>query len=240
MIKEGITINMNEVVNLSGASIAEQKEYNDKLFNLFANMVNKLSGIEHLYGMKRRLNSEINTLKESNLKGAVLIVTLILSVFLEVRIERIVRKLPLIGPIIENMGMLFVVICIALIVLAVYIADKKIREKKIAEKENDITKLNTQIKEEINKIKDKIKFIPPSYCYSDAMSYFSKAYIDGKVDNVKEAMVSYDEYVHRQNMEQGQIKMIQKQAEIIAGQAEIKEQMNYDTALIMLSNFVTR
>ena len=38
---------MNEIVNLEGTSLAEQKEYNNKLFNLFEDcmgMQNKING----------------------------------------------------------------------------------------------------------------------------------------------------------------------------------------------------
>lgn len=233
---------MNDIVNLEGTSLTEQREYNDKLFQLFGNMVDPLSGLEHLYMVRRNIMSEMTQLEQSNVRGKVLGISLLVGVLLANSIGKIFYKLPLLNLVMESsLGSLLMFVAVtAGLVYAVYIFDKKMREKKITTKQIDMDNINIQIQQAINQMHDRLQFIPPSYCHSDAMRYFARAYIDGKVENVKEAMISYDEYVHRQNMENGQYVMIQQQGQILANQVALQQQLSYDTAMIILSNFAFR
>lgn len=234
---------MNDIVNLEGTSLAEQKEYNDKLFRLFGNMVNPLSALEHLFMVKRSTERELELLEESNIKGKVLAVCLgggllIGGVWLPEKLDKISFLKPLLKS--DAFQWIILLFCIAAIVGIAYSLDKKYRESKITKKKEEMDNVKIQIDHSIKDMKEQLQFIPPSYCNSDAMRYFARAYIDGKVANVKEAMISYDEYTHRQNMENGQFMMIQQQGQILANQAALQQQLSYDTAMIMLSNFVTR
>lgn len=233
---------MNDIVNLEGTSLTEQREYNDKLFQLFGNMVDPLSGLEHLYMVRRNIMSEMTQLEQSNVRGKVLGISLLVGVLLANSIGKIFYKLPLLNLVMESsLGSLLMFVAVtAGVVYAVYIFDKKMREKRITTKQIDMDNINIQIQQAINQMHDRLQFIPPSYCHSDAMRYFARAYIDGKVENVKEAMISYDEYVHRQNMENGQYAMIQQQGQILANQVALQQQLSYDTAMIILSNFAFR
>lgn len=231
---------MNDIVNLEGTSLAEQKEYNNKLFQLFGNMVKPLGDLEHLYMLRRNVQSEIEKLKKSNIKGVPLIVLIVAGFF----VADFVSGLPGINDILfianDFFGFAFLAAVIGGVIFLGYTLDKKNRQKKTDLKQADLDNLNTQIEQSIHDMHDKLQFIPPSYCHSDAMRYFAKAYIDGKVDNVKEAMCSYDEYVHRQNMENAQHAILQQQGQIIANQVAISQQISYDSAMIMLSNFAFR
>lgn len=235
---------MNEIVNLEGTSLAEQKEYNNKLFNLYGNMVEPLSGIEHLYMVRRNLMSELVQLDKSNIQGKVLAATLVAGLVFTYYFVDIIDNISFIGRLFySNVGLYLLLVLtlgIGFVVFAAYTIDKKIREKKMAGKKAEMENINKQIQQSTDEIREQLQFIPPSYCYSDAMRYFARAYIDGKVDNVKEAMISYDEYIHRQNMEHGQLVMMQQQGQILANQVAIQQQMSYDTAMIILSNFAFR
>ena len=233
---------MNDIVNLEGTSLAEQKEYNNKLFRLFDNMVNPLSGLEHLYMVRRNIMSEMTKLEQSNIRGKVLAVSMVGGLIVYYFLGDFIYDIPLIGSLLHtDFGMwVFLFLCVIGTVYAIYTIDKKNREKKIALKHADMDNVDAQIQQAINQMHDRLQFIPPSYCHSDAMRYFARAYIDGKVENVKEAMISYDEYVHRQNMENGQYAMIQQQGQILANQVALQQQLSYDTAMIILSNFAFR
>ena len=231
---------MNEVVNLEGTSLAEQKEYNKKLFQLFNNMINPLSELEGLYMLRRNVQDEIEQLNRSNIRGWILGATLLVGFFLGNEVYGLFVKIPLLGNLIRTMGMLFIILFACGIWLAVSAIDKKFRDKKILEKNEYLEKVNLQIQDFTNELRERIQFIPPSYCYSDALRYFVRAYMDGKVDNVKEAMNSYDEYMHRMNMEQGQHMIMRQQGQILANQVALQEQMSFDTAMIILSNFAFR
>lgn len=233
---------MNDIVNLEGTSLAEQKEYNNKLFQLFGNMVKPLGDLEHLYMLRRNVQSEVKKLEESNIKGKILVIIIIAAIFIANKIGTVMYNIPGLCIIMEH-DLLAVIYFVAVTGGAVFLSytlDKKNRQKKTDSKQADLDNLNTQIEQSIHDMHDKLQFIPPSYCHSDAMRYFAKAYIDGKVDNVKEAMCSYDEYVHRQNMENAQHAILQQQGQIIANQVAISQQISYDSAMIMLSNFAFR
>lgn len=233
---------MNDIVNLEGTSLAEQKKYNDKLFHLFGNMVDPLSRLEHLYMIRRNIVSEMTQLEQSNIRGKVLGFSLLAGVLLANFIGKTFYYFPLFNLLMESsLGTLFWFGAVtAGLVYGIYRLDKIEREKKITMKQVDMGNINNQIQQSINQMHDQLQFIPPSYCHSDAMRYFARAYIDGKVENVKEAMISYDEYIHRQNMENGQYVMIQQQGQILANQVALEQQMSYDTAMIILSNFAFR
>lgn len=229
---------MNDIVNLEGTSLSEQKEYNNKLFSLFGKMINPLSNLEHLYMLRRNAQREIEDLKKSNIRGKILGFSLAGGFAVAWFLGDLIYYVPLLGSIVyTDLGMVvFILLCIVGTVYAIYIIDKKNREKKMDSKQIDLENVNTQIDQSIKAMREQLQFIPPSYCHSDAMRYFSRAYIDGKVENVKEAMLSYDEYVHRQNMENNQYIMIQQQGQILANQVALQQQLSYDTAMIMLSN----
>ena len=88
---------MNEIVNLEGTSLAEQKEYNKKLFQLFNNMINPLSELEGLYMLRRNVQDEIDRLNTSNIKGWILGVTLLVGFFLGNEVYGLFVNIPLLG-----------------------------------------------------------------------------------------------------------------------------------------------
>lgn len=58
-------------------------------------------------------------------------------------------------------------------------------------------------------------------------------------------MLAYDQYAHRMNMENQQRMILQRQQQmmwqneqIIANQAAARREMSYDTAMVMLSQFL--
>ena len=231
---------MNEIVNLEGTSLAEQKEYNKKLFQLFNNMINPLSELEGLYMLRRNVQDEIDRLNTSNIKGWILGVTSLVGFFLGNEVYGLFVNIPLLGSLIRMLGMLFIILFACGVWVVASKIDKNYRDKKIVEKKEYLEKVNMQIHQFAGELRERLQFIPPSYCYSDALKYFVRAFNDGKVENVKEAMNSYDEYMHRMNMEQGQHMIMRQQGQILANQVALQEQMSYDTAMIILSNFAFR
>lgn len=106
----------------------------------------------------------------------------------------------------------------------------------------------SQLKQYVNQIcidyEKYTQFVPPSYRYSHAMKHFVNAYVNGKVENTKEAMISYDEDMHRLKMETThihiirQLEMIQRQqVEVLRQQQYIQNMLDVDSALIILNAF---
>ena len=81
-----------------------------------------------------------------------------------------------------------------------------------------------------------IQFVPISYRNSHALRYFVQAYVNGKVENTKEAMLSYDEYIHRMNMENSQKQIITQQADILNNLAYMQQQMDVTQLMVILNS----
>lgn len=68
-----------------------------------------------------------------------------------------------------------------------------------------------------------LTFVPPDYRTSDALEYFCRCYVNGKVSNLKEAIDRYDVYRHRQEMERVHNEISSQQIEILKNVEEIKK-----------------
>lgn len=54
----------------------------------------------------------------------------------------------------------------------------------------------------VEKIKDYICYVPPSYRYSDAISYFVDSYNNTRANNLQEAVREYDAYIRDKNLQE--------------------------------------
>ena len=74
---------------------------------------------------------------------------------------------------------------------------------KISKIKNDIDDLEKEINNKVDAISDVVMFVPPSYRFSGALSYFVDSYANSRVNNLKEAVNSFDTFKHRMNVEKG-------------------------------------
>lgn len=115
--------------------------------------------------------------------------------------------------VIPSFMFLFPVLAVIFVIISLF--THKSNQKTI--EKNSVTLKDIQ--EEIDFIVDDLtlplQFVPPDYCYSEALEYFCRSYANGKASTIKEAMILYDNYLHQQAMEQGQQEISHKQSKIL-------------------------
>jgi len=225
---------MRELVNLSNRTIEEQIEFNDKLFSLYAKLVGPLTALENLYIMKNTKEKHIKQQQNFNLNCGGLflyafvmfILFIVYSIFISVFFD-----------LEEDMAYgVWWIICIALTFLILFV-ENRIRANRRKTLQNELDTVNEQIADIYTMYSEQFQFIPPSYFNRSAVAYFSQAYYDGKVSNLKEAMESYDLYLHRKTMETGQIQILNQQQQILNNQRTMRQELAFDTAMLLLSKF---
>ncbi len=70
-----------------------------------------------------------------------------------------------------------------------------------------------------------IQYTPPQYRTSHALNYFYESYINSRVDNLREAITSYDTFLHRTNMQAGMVQISNQLEEISFNQSIISSQL---------------
>jgi len=65
-----------------------------------------------------------------------------------------------------------------------------------------------------------LSFVPPDYRYSDALRFFFSSYSNSKVATLKEAVHLYDDYLHKQRLEEGQERLLQSQQVLLRDLSE--------------------
>ena len=73
--------------------------------------------------------------------------------------------------------------------------------------EEQLQGISNEIYEVFTENEEIISHIPRDYRNYDAVSYFEKVLANEKADSMKEAMLLYDEYIHRQALEFGNTRM---------------------------------
>lgn len=80
----------------------------------------------------------------------------------------------------------------------------------IVQGEHDLEAISNEIYEVYQKNYDVIEPIPRDYRTYDAVSYFERLLENGHAESMKEALILYDEYVHREGMRLDNQRMIQQ------------------------------
>lgn len=104
-----------------------------------------------------------------------------------------------------------VVVCSTIgTIISIFSAKQSIREAKEirneAEKQIDIL---------LEQLKIPLEYVPKDYRYSTALEYFYNSYINGRASTLKEAIDSFDTYLHRKKMEHSQEVLHQEHLEIL-------------------------
>ena len=89
---------------------------------------------------------------------------------------------------------------IAIVILKNHLS--KSNDKKNVERINEeIKNIEDDVKKRISAISEVIRFVPPEYRNSQALSYFVESYANSRVNNLKEAVNAWDQKVHQRNTE---------------------------------------
>lgn len=236
---------MRDIVDLSGATAEEVKAYNNSLFHLFGTLVNPVAKLEHLYYTKYSLEAEIHANANKKLAPKTMSVLIGIGIVLDVLFDNATKKIPGMTAITHNYigGLALLILFPSLVILLYKTFEKKRTEKQNSDKMEYLSNVEQDIDNSYISLGDSLKLVPPSYCNSKALQYFYSAYTNGKVENVKEAINAYDEYMHRQKMEATQQQMLFQQEQMVATQNQISKQltsiqrqMTYDTAMLILEN----
>jgi len=95
----------------------------------------------------------------------------------------------------------------------------------------EIEKTEEYIKDEIDRIAMGLALVPPDYRSSDAIQFFCKVFDNKKADSLKEAMIQYDDYVHKMQVEYAQQEILDKHNEalrMLAYQSDRIDALNSD------------
>lgn len=232
---------MNVLVNVENRSLQEQRTYYNKLFNLYETLLEPLQDLELLYNNLEFYQNELAKNKKwLGFKWLLLIV--FLSYFLLfILIGGISSRFNLSDDQIVSSA----VISGCIIGLIIYIFINTYIRKRTCDKiQLKIDETNNDINEIFHLNAEKFQFIPDGYFSYDAIKYFTQSYNVGKVSNIKEAMQSYDLYLHHQRMEMSQQQILAQQEQISRQQQQLAKNVNsarrelaFDTAMLFLSRF---
>lgn len=232
---------MNVLVNVENRSPQEQRTYYNKLFNLYETLHEPLQDLDLLYNNLEFYKSELAKNKKwLSFKWYLLIffLTYVLSFILFASIASRIN--------IAFDEVISIAVLSGLIVgLAIYIFINTYIRKRTCDKiQLKIDETYTDINELFTLNAEKLQFIPDGYFSYDAIKYFTQAYNVGKVSNLKEAMQSYDLYLHHQRMEMSQQQILAQQEQINRQQQQLaknvtsaRRELAFDTAMLFLSRF---
>lgn len=225
------------IADIGDLNPTQQKQYNDKLFLFYGRMVPTIGAIEDKLSQCHLMEDEALRIKCKGINPYLIVASLIVALFTATQLEHIIRNDTIIA------CMYF-----ALIALAIFVPNiifKKYKAQKYAEIKKREQFYRDEVENMVSDLGDRMRFIPHGYCTSNALNYFYQEYHRGKVRNLREAMCSYDEYSHRLNMEQGQMrlyqqqqKMIRQNNQIMYNQEMLQQELRFDTAMIMLASFL--
>lgn len=232
---------MNVLVNVENRSLQEQRTYYNKLFNLYETLLEPLQDLELLYNNLEFYQNELAKNKK----------WLAFKWFLLIFFSAYILSFLFIGSITSRFNVpldkiaLYAIISGLVIGLAIYIFINTYIRKKTCEKiQIQIDETNNDINEIFHLNAEKFQFIPDGYFSYDAIKYFTQSYNVGKVSNIKEAMQSYDLYLHHQRMEMSQQQILAQQEQISRQQQQLAKNVNsarrelaFDTAMLFLSRF---
>ena len=75
--------------------------------------------------------------------------------------------------------------------------------------------LHDEVIEIVDRIAPGMTFVPPDYRYSDALEFICRTFDNHKADSLKEALLQYDEFAHRREMESTTNAILQSQYAVL-------------------------
>lgn len=93
--------------------------------------------------------------------------------------------------------------------------------------ENALPQADALLQDAWNSIAPYVEKVPPNYRNSHALAFFSNSFFNFKVRNLQEAVNLYDDYLHKQRMEQSQREMLETQRESMNAINSLSGQMDY-------------
>lgn len=85
--------------------------------------------------------------------------------------------------------------------IAIVLFRNRILKTRISKTKNEIISIEKEIENRVENIRDVVCFVPPKYRFSEALTYFVESYENTRISNLKEAVIRFDEYLHRQKVE---------------------------------------
>lgn len=220
---------MQEIQQPQGGGLAriesvQDPEVNRALFTIYSNLIEPVAQIERTH----------NEILETERTIAVNERKITLSVSDAVR--HAIRKFPLTA--IVTLVLLYILVCngvaedittvtalkvtavLAIIISSVWAfgteavsaASRESRRKRIYDSAVDaLPKLEDSLQWQVGQIRDVIMFVPPKYRFSEALRYFVESYSNSRIDNLKEAVNSFDTYYFRSQTVQMQREILEIQ-----------------------------
>lgn len=219
----------------------EDKETNDLLFSLYGKLVEPITAIEkdmaNIQLNKEIINEHVRfhlSLVRSWLVFPYIIFCLLLTPiiynFFGIDFFRMKASKQIISCIVVGFGIPVMFSIIRYIIqYFIYCHDRKYSYESIKVFEQDIYRI-------VEKLKPYIIFVPPAYRTSAALTYFYNAYMNTRVDNLAEAVKSYDTEKRHQELkgtiEQGTAMISSQLQEISYNQNMISSQLSGMSAQI--------
>ena len=225
------TVTVDEIVNLGTkenlftgrVDSTDDRAANNALFSMYKSLIQPVREIE---GYTYKINIETDRL--NHLKGEIYVsgfpkfVKIVLFVLLMLAVlNQLVYNPTFEGPMTELdhagkdklLWAILIVTCILIPIAGVILLQcvfKAVRKHFIRRKndkiipgvEDSITKLKGERENLTRSVADQIRYVPPAYRTSKALTTFCEAYNNSKVDNLKEAVAFYDQTV-RDSVQKG-------------------------------------
>lgn len=198
---------------------------NKALFTLYGNLIEPLERIERTRGeIMRAQEAEAKTRGEVKLSMAD-VFSCAVSMYLKVFILSFIA-IYILAHFIETLGEMDIlpalrmtaVIAAALSLVIAYAknagsvaSQNRIRRARHEEALDVLANLEPDLERQIDRIKNVICFVPPSYRFSGALRYFAESYANSRVDDLKEAVNAYDTYYFRSQSAQMQQQILDQE-----------------------------
>ncbi|MCM1259251.1 MAG: hypothetical protein NC307_15600 [Roseburia sp.] len=222
---------MQEIQQQQGSGLAriesvQDPEVNRALFTIYSNLIEPVAQIERTHseildtqqviaeneGKIRFSVSDAvrRTIRKWPLMAVVVFVILYILSCLEAVADMTVSM----GLINAAVGAMILSAAWAFGTEAVSTASRERKRKEIYDYAVDaLPKLEDSLQRQVSQIREVILFVPPKYRFSEALRYFVESYSNSRIDNLKEAVNSFDTYYFRSQSLQMQREILEIQQE---------------------------
>jgi len=207
---------MQEIQQQQGGGLAriesvQDPEVNRALFTIYSNLIEPVAQIERTHdeiidtqriiaGNERKIKLSASEVIRHAMRMFPLMVVVVFVVLFILASNGVVADMTIsMGFINTAVGAVIVSVAWAFGTEAVSTASCERKRKEIYGRAVDaLPKLEDSLQWQVSQIREVIMFVPPKYRFSEALRYFVESYSNSRIDNLKEAVNSFDTYYFRQ------------------------------------------
>ncbi len=207
---------MQEIQQQQGGGLAriesvQDPEVNRALFTIYSNLIEPVAQIERTHdeiidtqriiaGNERKIKLSASDVIRHAVRMFPLMAVAVFVVLFILASNGVVADMTIsMGFINTAVGAVIVSVAWAFGTEAVSTASRERKRKEIYGRAVEaLPKLEDSLQWQVSQIREVIMFVPPKYRFSEALRYFVESYSNSRIDNLKEAVNSFDTYYFRQ------------------------------------------